>query len=288
MDPVNLFKAAREYLTPLLTESAFLKSGVLNPEEFVLAGDNLVHNCPTWSWSSGEKSKIKSYFPENKQFLITKGVPCYRRVSDLNQDVVNETSIEAVGMEDNWCATDIITGHAEAKAPAEDSVIAAEDDYPDMMAYEDSSASLDDASANISKLKVSDDATIKSRRYDVSIVYDKYYRTPRVYLFGYDERGNPLRPEDIFSDIMTDYANRTVTIETHPHLSRQHASIHPCQHAAVMKTFIDALLDNGFVPSVDQYLFIFLKFVQGVVPTIEYDYTSDVQIQKIDTITESK
>lgn len=148
----------------------------------------------------------------------------------------------------------------------------AEDEYPDMMAYEDETLALDEATATT--------GVRKARRYDVSIVYDKYYRTPRVFLFGYDENGSPLSPEAIFDDVMTDYANRTVTLESHPHLSRQHASIHPCQHGAAMKRVIEALQECNAVPTVDQYLFIFLKFLQSVIPTIEYDYTVDVQFRK--------
>ena len=30
------------------------------------------------------------------------------------------------------------------------------------------------------------------------------------------------------------------------------------------------------VPRTDQYLFIFLKFIQSVIPTIEYDFTMEV------------
>jgi ubiquitin-like-conjugating enzyme ATG3 len=37
-------------LTPTLTESEFIKRGVLTPEEFVAAGDLLVFKCSTWSW----------------------------------------------------------------------------------------------------------------------------------------------------------------------------------------------------------------------------------------------
>jgi hypothetical protein len=154
-----------------------------------------------------------------------------------------------------------------------------EDDYPDMMAYEDDSLALD------SDVTVSNNApgskVRSARRYDVSIVYDKYYRTPRVFLFGYDENNSPLSPEAIFDDIMTDYANRTVTIEPHPHLSLPHASIHPCQHGAAMKRVLEALEECNSVPTVDQYLFIFLKFLQSVIPTIEYDYTIDVQFRKM-------
>jgi ubiquitin-like-conjugating enzyme ATG3 len=53
-------------------------------------------------------------------------------------------------------------------------------------------------------------------------------------------------------------------------------SIHPCQHAAAMLRILDALNECGKVPQVDQYLIIFLKFIQSVIPTIEYDYTVSV------------
>jgi ubiquitin-like-conjugating enzyme ATG3 len=33
---------------PDLKTSVFFEQGKLTPEEFVLAGDNLVHKCPTW------------------------------------------------------------------------------------------------------------------------------------------------------------------------------------------------------------------------------------------------
>ena len=41
--------------------------------------------------------------------------------------------------------------------------------------------------------------------------------------------------------------------------------------------------DEKEVPSVEQYLFIFLKFLQSVIPTIEYDYTIGVQFKGGDT-----
>ena len=39
------------------------------------------------------------------------------------------------------------------------------------------------------------------------------------------------------------------------------AAIHPCRHAAVMKNIIGHLVEGGKIPVVDQYLFIFLKFI---------------------------
>lgn len=35
----------------------------------------------------------------------------------------------------------------------------------------------------------SEDAILQTRTYDLHITYDKYYQTPRLWLFGYDEVG---------------------------------------------------------------------------------------------------
>ena len=88
------------------------------------------------------------------------------------------------------------------------------------------------------------------------------------------EHGQPMRPEQILEDIMQDYANKTVTIEAFPHLSSGiYASIHPCKHSSVMKKIVDHLNDSGRTARVDQYIFIFLKFIQSVIPTMNYDHT---------------
>lgn len=44
------FKGTVERITGPRTVSAFKEKGVLSVSEFVLAGDNLVSKCPTWSW----------------------------------------------------------------------------------------------------------------------------------------------------------------------------------------------------------------------------------------------
>ncbi len=82
-----------------------------------------------------------------------------------------------------------------------------------------------------------------------------------------------MDPKKTLEDIHADYSLKTVTIEQHPSLNSQWASIHPCRHAEVMKKMIDRSSSDGKVIRVDLYLFLFLKFISAVVPTIEYDYS---------------
>lgn len=105
MDPVGLFRVARENFWPVLQESAFLKRGVLTPEEFVRAGDQLVRTCGTWQWEKGDPANIKPWLPTDKQFLLIRRVPSYRRVKALQGANVQEVSIAAEGENgEDWCA----------------------------------------------------------------------------------------------------------------------------------------------------------------------------------------
>ncbi len=236
----GLFKAAREYLTPVLTESAFTDRGMLTPEEFVRAGDQLVRTCPSWQWESGEKSKIKPYLPLDKQFLSTKGVPSYKRLSVLTGSKLVEETIhgEMGAKEGDWCAPNLLSPEDHdldddaVMVEVEDSeslnidrldlndknanlkqlkqtgvssppqpVLSEPDEYMDM---EDASLALDEASTaavashSDSTTAKTGDNIVRSRRYDVSITYDNYYRTPRIWLFGFDESGSTLSTADIF------------------------------------------------------------------------------------------
>ncbi|KAG7177427.1 Ubiquitin-like-conjugating enzyme ATG3-like 2, partial [Homarus americanus] len=95
-----------EYLTPILKESRFKETGVLTPEEFVAAGDHLVHHCPTWRWAAGDGSKTKPYLPQEKQFLITKNVPCYKRCKQMEYRSEQELVLESEGDPDGgWVDT---------------------------------------------------------------------------------------------------------------------------------------------------------------------------------------
>ena len=46
--------------------------------------------------------------------------------------------------------------------------------------------------------KTSPDMIVKVRKYDLSITYDFYTTTPRLWLTGHSESGQPLGQEEIF------------------------------------------------------------------------------------------
>jgi len=146
-----------------------------------------------------------------------------------------------------------------------------DEDIPDI----DSDFVLDEIDDDIAAL--GNENVLLTRTYDMSITYDKYYQTPRVWLYGYDEYRNPLTSTQIFEDISQDHAKKTVTIEPHPHENISHASIHPCKHANVMAKIINAIEEGGRSGEirVDQYMMVFLKFMTAVLPTMDFDYTVD-------------
>ncbi|KAG5228575.1 hypothetical protein OIU76_018012 [Salix suchowensis] len=302
----GVLKGTVERITSPRTVSAFKEKGVLSVSEFILAGDNLVSKCPTWSWESGEPNKRKSYLPSEKQFLITRNVPCLRRAASVEEEYEAAGGEVLLDNEDNdgWLATHgkpkETKGDEDENVPsmealeisAKKSLIQTnpsyfggeeEEDIPDMADFEDPDNIIESDPATLQTTYLvahepDDDNILRTRTYDVSITYDQYYQTPRVWLTGYDESRMLLQPELVLEDVSQDHARKTVTIEDHPHLPGKHASVHPCRHGAVMKKIIDVLMSHGVEPEVDKYLFLFLKFVASVIPTIEYDYTMDFDL----------
>ncbi len=115
----------RDKLAPISHTSTFRTTGQITPEEFVLAGDYLVYKFPTWSWADASPpNKRVSYLPEGKQFLVTRGVPCHRRLNDnfagaAGQDeaVVQDGFAAGEGGEgdDGWLRTGGLAASQEAR-----------------------------------------------------------------------------------------------------------------------------------------------------------------------------
>lgn len=73
----------RDRWAPISHTSTFRTTGQITPEEFVHAGDYIVYKFPTWSWADASPTtKRVSYLPAGKQYLVTRGVPCHRRLDE--------------------------------------------------------------------------------------------------------------------------------------------------------------------------------------------------------------
>lgn len=317
----DAYRSAVGALTGVSTESQFVEKGMLTPEEFLQAGDQLAYKFPTWRWEAGDPTRRASYLPPDKQYLITRNVPCRDRVRALDYALDHRTR-----MEDEWLlppetgdshaadgelkdvddlAQGGTSGPSQSAASAESRsapIIAAEDDFllapdrgglPDFsdldaaLAEEDPAArpaggtaplfgGLGDGDGYV-VAEAPDANIVRTRTYDLSITYDKYYQTPRLWLFGYDEGGEPLKPEQVYEDVLSEYVAKTVTFDPHPLTGTPTVSIHPCKHALVMKKVVNDWIEQGITPRHDLALFVFLKFISGVVPTINYDFTMEIE-----------
>jgi len=260
----TLINIARD-VTPILSETKFREKGVLTPAEFVAAGDFLVHHCPTWKWGTGDESKAKSHLPKDKQFLITRNVPCYKRCKQMEhkdnlEKVVDEENGDGGWVDTHYYADSTITessksagqiesiGGKQTQTTVEDNNDDDDEEPEDMEAFERQEIASNDPLAVTTTTRPSASAittddnnagqnTLQTRTYDLNITYDTYYQTPRLWLTGYDENHKPLTVDQMYEDISQDHAKKTVTMEQHPNLpgTGPMPSIHPCRHADVMK-----------------------------------------------------
>lgn len=275
----STFSSLREYLTPVSHESTFQQTGQLTPEEFVKAGDYLVYKFPTWSWASASSGKRKDFLPDDKQFLVTKHVPCTTRASLQDSELELVKSNEGDDAEDEW----IVNRVGRQGENKESETVLDVEDLDAMGIEEEAGFGHTDESAEGTHPRRD------SRTYNVYITYSTSYRVPKAYLSGFDANGAPLAPKLMFDDIVGDYKDKTVTIESAPFQANLTLiSIHPCRHAGVMRMLLDMADSKALgespgeidewedVPQglrVDQYLVVFLKFIASVTPTIEYDFT---------------
>ena len=98
-----------------------------------------------------------------------------------------------------------------------------------------------------------------------------------MWLVGYDSKGRQLTVNEMKEDVMPEYRNKTVTIEPHPCTGIKNISVHPCRHSLLLKKMIKDFQTSGRKVEIDQTIILFLKFLQSVVPTVQYDYTMDIK-----------
>lgn len=116
----------REYLAPVLKESKFKEHGRITPEEFVAAGDFLVYKFPVWTWEKGDDSKARDFLPREKQYLVTRGVPCLRRAQSLEYTEDAERLVEGTESADGEDWVETHTGRKAAANPGADESALAE------------------------------------------------------------------------------------------------------------------------------------------------------------------
>lgn len=280
----------REYLAPINNELNFLTTGEISPEEFVKAGDYLVAKFPTWKWGTSPEKLAKKFLPLEKQFLTTRHVPSYQRVSAYLPEAELDSDSERDSGE-GYSDSEWVPRPNKAPAGALKQQHQQQDcqqDLDDLMEENIEDAIGDDELDEFTQIEPNQ---LNLRKYDLYISYSTSYRVPKMYLVGFNANGIPLLPHQMYEDISGDYKDKTATIENLP-MSYNTTSvlIHPCKHSSVMKVFMKharakaaleddfeklELLDDSQGIRVDQYLVIFLKFIASVTPGIEYDFTMD-------------
>lgn len=270
---------------------SFKDNGKLTREEFIRAGDYLVHTCPTWSWSSAAPGKCA------KQFLVTRNVPSIKEdsplsnndgdipfeedgdgflilpftdkvINDMVEDIDSDNSSgNSNGMIETEDIPDMDTWtsfHSNVVGVEDNDSNNDGDDHLDSMEW---SPPVEDVSKNSN--------IIKTHTFDIYITYDKFYSTPHLWFNGFDSEGKVLLPSTIFDSFSSSHVNKTITIEIHHFLDIPMASVHPCRHSNAMKHIFNLMSSggNGEGFRVDQYLIIFLKMMSSIIPNINYDHT---------------
>ena len=276
----KLFKGYQDvvsYISPTLKQSKFYTEGILTPEEFILSGDYLVEKCPTWKWCSAKENLYNSALPKDKQYLVTT-VKSDSRAGDF----LKNNEITEVQLEDDWVEENVKISNKEEQPKKE---INLNDnlnlDNPENFKDQNKIEKKENEVKEIDDFEIIDndtDENTKMRTYDVSVTYDFYYCVPRMWLVGYDYKGRPLTANEMKEDVMPEYRNKTVTIEPQTCTGIKNISVHPCRHSQLIKKMINDFQSSGRKMEIHMTILLFLKFLQSVVPTVQYDFTMDIRI----------
>lgn len=261
------YKNVHNRLHSAKSVSDFQNTGRLTPKEFVEAGDELLQKNPVWQWVGGP-ANLQEYLPKDKKCVVYRAAPCPHRVP-----VGEQASEEQTVDEDDFVTTE---------APKHDVPTTCIESGEKTLTWDD-----DDDNDSEDNDVVHSSPSDQLRVYDVYIVYDKYYETPRMYLVGYrSDCVTPLTTDEMKEDVYRSNSGKTVTIEPHPVLNIPCISIHPCRHAETMRSLMHLMQQNHdqnrqHTENFEQFVFpthlallLFLKFISTVVPTIQYDISS--------------
>ena len=145
---------------------------------------------------------------------ITRNVPCTRRIKDLNANQAVERELE-----DGWVEAENPTNYDSQGGVMKKQEVVDIDDIGNVvdggeaeLDQNQEAVDIDDIAANQTSDKNTnifasgqyvvmnepEDNVHKVRSYDLSITYDFYFQTPRLWLIGYSEEGQVLKEEEIF------------------------------------------------------------------------------------------
>jgi ubiquitin-like-conjugating enzyme ATG3 len=250
------YKAAAEMVIPDLKDSNFLETGMLTKEEFRLSCDKLIEMDSTWSWMKEGECLMKKRILCNKiqleqDFNVDEDINVYNLKETPETPETPETTVA-------------ISNEPEQTSDTESDDFLAEFETQDLV--ENDAATV----------KIDYDNLDKSHYYNVSITYDQYYRTPRIWFEGIDSGGSVLSQEEIYSDFMVEYIKVSLTLETHPIMNMNYISVHPCKHAFAMQKMFAFELEkkNESEVKIEDYIVHFLKFASCVIPQLEFDKTT--------------
>ena len=290
------FQDVYSKIKPTMKESKFYEEGKLTPEEYILAGDYLVMKCPTWKWCSAKKNLSNKALPPDKQYLLTRVRSKLRADDYLKNNNTKETIIEGDWVDadlenkpklETKKAKEIDLDDLEEKNKKKEVAINANNDDDDFVIegaeevkppenkQEDGFEIVDEDDLKEDK-KGGEAGVLKTREYEVTVTYDFYYCVPRMWLMGYNEKGIPLTDEEMKEDVMPEYRNKTCTIEPQTCTGIKNISVHPCRHSLLLKKMIQDFQNSGKKLEVHMSILLFLKFLQSVVPTVQYDFTMDI------------
>ena len=255
------YKSVADKFIPELKTNDFLKTGMLTKDEFIVAGNYLTQNYSEWIWCKSD---------ENTPYLTFKNIQ-YKNINNFSIDNTNDIGNDS---DDDWnICTQNNTDQKLTETSKNKNVTKNvnnikqtkinDTENTDLMEFEEELEYEDDATVSNSEYLQNHQRKI----YDITITYDNYYRTPRIWFHAYNYYNQPINNTEILNDFSIEHTNVSVTIETHPYYNLECVSVHPCKHAEAMKKLIKIELENNQTIKIDHYFIYFLKFVSCIFQT---------------------